>query len=68
METVPLPQDIAYQMAHYQDSKVPKLLATGILCPVIAFTAVILRFTARRISQTPLKADDWTILGRWYVD
>ena len=63
METVPLPQDIAYQKAHIQDTKVPKLLATGVLCPVIAYAAVILRFWARRISSTPLKADDYSILG-----
>lgn len=40
----------------------PTIYSLGIIFPVIAIGAVVLRFQARKIKRQPLKADDWTIL------
>ena len=56
-------QDLQYQKDHIQDSKVPQLIVTGALCLAIAYIGVALRLCSRHLSQTPLKADDYTILG-----
>ena len=41
----------------------PLILGLSIAFPIIAITAVILRFEARRINRLKLGADDWTILA-----
>jgi hypothetical protein len=38
------------------------VLAVSVLFAVLAITSVSLRFYARNIKQTPVKADDWCIL------
>ena len=44
-------------------NQVPQLLGTFITCLVIAYVGIILRLVARKLNGTPLKADDWLIVG-----
>ena len=54
--------NIEYQLAHENQTQVPALIASGAICLSAAYTFVFLRFTSRRLSKTPIKADDWAIV------
>lgn len=51
-----------YMQAHIDDSRQPKLLATLIICVVLAYVAVTLRFVARHKIRASIGADDVWIL------
>lgn len=51
-----------YIQAHIDDSRQPKLLATLIVCVVLAYVAVTLRFVARHKIRASIGADDVWIL------
>ena len=44
------------------DDQRPTILGLSIVFPIIASSAVALRFKARKIKRLRLEADDWTIL------
>lgn len=53
-----------YMQAHIDDSRQPKLLATLIICVVLAYVAVTLRFVARHKVRASIGADDvWIIIA-----
>lgn len=54
--------NIEYQLAHENQTRVPALIASGAICLSAAYVFVILRFISRRLSRTPIKADDWAIV------
>ena len=56
------PSDIAYQKSHIQDDQRPGMIACYTICLVIMYTAVLLRYTSRRIAGTNLGWDDGWIL------
>lgn len=53
--------NIRYQKAHLDDSRVPEIVASLVICLPLALTAVALRFLARRKGKIAIKADDWWI-------
>ncbi|KAK0517030.1 hypothetical protein JMJ35_000185 [Cladonia borealis] len=50
-----------YQYDHINETRVPALDIATYICLPAAFIAVIFRILSRRISEVPLKADDWWI-------
>ena len=58
----PSPAEIQYQKAHIHENKAPDIIASHVICFVLACIAVTLRFIARRIKKAPIKADDWFIV------
>ena len=56
------PEEIQYQEANAQETAVPRLIAVFIICYVISYVSIILRFISRRLSNTQLRADDWLML------
>lgn len=58
----PTPAQIQELKKHAHDTKVADILASNIICTVIAYTAVALRFGSRRIVRIERKADDWLIV------
>lgn len=53
-----------YMQAHIDDSHQPKLLATLIICVVLAYVVVTLRFVARHKVRASIGADDvWIIIA-----
>ena len=52
----------AYWQAHLNDDKLPIIIVTDVLCLFGAVLAVVLRFVARSLIKTPLRADDWMIV------
>lgn len=54
--------DIQYQLEHIDESRIPELLVSQIICFVLAVAAVILRLLSRRLHQAPIKSDDFMIL------
>lgn len=59
----PSPAEIHYQMEHIHESKVADIIASHVICFVLACIAVVLRFTSRRIGKNAIKADDWFIVA-----
>lgn len=58
------PSELEYQKSHINDSRVPEIIAAFAVCLPLAYIAVILRFTSRRIGKIALKADDyWVIIA-----
>ena len=45
-----------------QDTQVPRILAVNIATFTLAVMAIILRFTARRLTRQPYWWDDWLML------
>ena len=52
----------AYWQAHSTDDKVPIIILADVLCLFGALLAVVLRFVARSLMKSPLRADDWMIV------
>lgn len=50
---------IGDQESHISDDRLPILLAVFILCLIISYAAVLLRFVSRRLGKNSLKTDDW---------
>ena len=59
----PPSEEIAYQMMHKDDSRVPTVIASGVSMAVIASAAVALRLGSRRLARVKLGADDWCIVA-----
>ena len=57
------PAEARYQLAHIDESRAKDINSSHFVCLAIAVVAVALRFLSRRISKTPLKADDWMIIA-----
>ncbi|KAI9890025.1 MAG: hypothetical protein M1814_004541 [Vezdaea aestivalis] len=55
------PQELVYQLKHYDDNLAPQLLGAIVALVSCATVATALRFWARHISGAKLQADDWTI-------
>ena len=58
-----LADSLIYQEAHTEDTRVKRLVGSAIVCLVIAYISVLLRFLARRIGRSTLQADDWWMLA-----
>ena len=56
------PAEAQYQLDHVHESRFQAIASSQIACLIIAFIAIILRFVSRRLSKTPIKADDWMIV------
>ena len=54
--------DIQYEEDHINETRVPELITVLAISLVIAYSAVALRLFSRRLSNTALKYDDWTIM------
>lgn len=57
------PAEAQYQLDHVNQSQVSNIVSSHIACLTIAVVAIILRFISRRMSKTPIKADDWMIVA-----
>ena len=53
------PADIAYQMAHADDTQVPRIVSISVLLIVLTVVAVMLRFVARSMRKLPWGLDDY---------
>ena len=51
-----------YQLQHVQDTRVPGLISSAVICLTLAYTAVALRFLSRRLGHVKLGNDDWCTL------
>ncbi len=56
------PEEARYQLVHIHDSKRTSVIIAYVICYIISFSAVAMRFISRRIGRIPYKADDWSIL------
>lgn len=54
--------DVAYQLAHREETRVPSLILSGAICLAAAYMAVVLRLISRRLVRSPLAADDWCMV------
>lgn len=63
MATVPSPGQLSYQQSHFNETRIPDIIASNVVCLSLACIAVALRFYSRRIKQIRYEADDWLILG-----
>lgn len=63
MATIPTPASLQYQQDHINDTQVPALLASNILCLCLASIAVGLRSLCRHISRIQYQWDDWFIVA-----
>ena len=61
LESLPT-AEAKYQLAHINESKVGDIVATLIVCLVIAVFAIMLRFVSRLMNKARLKADDWMVV------
>lgn len=55
-------EEINYQLAHLNESKIPSIIATLAVLSVLATISVFLRFIVRWHTTAEYKMDDWTIL------
>ena len=56
------PASLAFQEAHLHDDRSLGLKVTFVISLLISTLAVVLRIVSRRVSNAPLKADDYTIV------
>ena len=56
------PAEAQYQLEHINETRVSALVSSHIICLVIAYIAVFLRFLSRRINNARHKLDDWLML------
>ena len=61
MATVPTAAELHYEQAHFDETQVPALLTSNIICLSIAYSAVSLRFLCRRIGHVKHDWDDWLV-------
>lgn len=54
--------EISYQLAHINQSRVPSLITSGAICLSAAYIAVVLRLISRRLVHARFEADDWCIV------
>ena len=52
------PSDIQYQRAHASEDKSKGVVVGCVICTVVSYIAVLLRFVSRRLSKTAIKSDD----------
>ena len=57
----PSPEEIEYQLEHYNDSYVNEIHVSMSICLALATVAVILRVLARRMNKASLGKDDHMI-------
>lgn len=55
-------KEIEYQIAHIDDDRSGTLIASHIICLVLAGIAVCLRLICRRMSKAAIQADDYMII------
>lgn len=56
-------EEINYQLARINESKIPSIIATISVLSVLATISVFLRFLVRWHTTAGYKMDDWTILA-----
>ena len=56
------PSEMQYQATHASDDRSQNIIAAVVACLCLACIAVGMRFYGRKMSKTPLGADDWMIL------
>ena len=61
--TTPSPAEIHWQKEHIHDNKGPDIIASHVICFVLACIAVTLRFISRRLVKNAIQADDWFIVA-----
>ena len=61
MATVPTLSELKYEQTHYDETQVPALLTSNIICLTISYSAVGLRFLCRRIGHIAHDWDDWLV-------
>ena len=59
---------IQYEMEHETDNAAPRMLASYIVCLVLAYIAVALRFLSRRISKSQINDSDYVIVAATVSD
>ncbi|KAK0510708.1 hypothetical protein JMJ35_007140 [Cladonia borealis] len=57
------PAKILYEQQHITDDRSAALIAANVVCVSLAFIAVCMRFTSRRMAKIKYKADDWLIIS-----
>lgn len=57
--------DVAYQLAHITETKVPSIIAAIAALVVLATIAIALRFFVRWHIKSGFQADDFTIFSAW---
>lgn len=57
----PSPEEIQYQLEHYDESYVDEMHISMSICLALATVAVILRVAARRMSKASIGKDDHVI-------
>jgi hypothetical protein len=57
------PEDLAYQQEHVHDNLQANVITGTAICLCAAITSVVLRFTSRWVSRSPLGKDDFTIMA-----
>lgn len=60
--STPTKAEVAYMMAHPNDTKVPNLIACGAITLGLAYLAVVLRIVARTKTAFRMGADDYLII------
>ncbi|KAF2645495.1 hypothetical protein P280DRAFT_513398 [Massarina eburnea CBS 473.64] len=64
---IPTPEELAYIMAHVDDTKQPGLIACSVTYLVAAIIGVLLRFITRHETKAKLRWSDYLILVAIYV-
>lgn len=65
--TIPTSEEVAYMLAHADDSLVADLIACTTVCATAATVFVGLRLWSRRVlrGRLTLDASDWLIVAAW---
>lgn len=53
--------EISYMLEHINDTKVPAIITSSVICNVAACIAVALRFYSRHLKRAGLRKDDYFI-------
>ncbi|KAL8819662.1 MAG: hypothetical protein Q9223_001958 [Gallowayella weberi] len=58
---LPTPKELQYQLDHVHDDRAKDIVVSNSICISLAALAVVLRFSARRLSKAKVGADDYMI-------
>ena len=62
-QVTPSPAKLLYEQQHITDDRSASLIAANVVCVSLAFVAVCMRFTSRRMAKIKYQADDWLIIS-----
>lgn len=61
------PEESQRQLQRISETRIPELLTSHIICLLVAYIAVALRFVSRRLKRNGYHVDDWLMLGALVV-